>query len=57
VRFTNPPWAVQRVLFEVLAPVARMLGYQGCNPEYLDRKPSEIVELEDLPPEVLAHHY
>lgn len=57
VRFTNPPWALQRVLFEVLAPVARLLGYQGCYPEYMDRKPTEIVELEPLPPEVAAHHY
>lgn len=57
VRFTSPPWAVQRVLFEILAPIARALGYQGCNPEYLDRKPAEIVELEDLPAEVAAHHY
>ncbi|MFE0252320.1 hypothetical protein [Streptomyces sp. NPDC059010] len=34
-----------------------MLGYQGCNPEYLDRKPSETVELEPLPDEVAAGHY
>ena len=57
VRFTTPPWRVQRLLFGALAPVARMLGYQGCNPEYLERKPSEIVELEQLPDEVLAWHY
>ncbi len=57
VRFTGTPWPVQRLLFGVLAPVARLLGYRGCNPEYLDRKPSEVVELETLPDEVLRHHY
>src|SRR5215207_8973280 len=31
IRLTNPPWAVQRVLFGLLAPVGRMLGYR---PEY-----------------------
>jgi quercetin dioxygenase-like cupin family protein len=32
--FTNPPRAVQKVLFAVLAPVARLLGYRGTYPEY-----------------------
>src|SRR5215216_5306414 len=31
IRLTNPPWALQRALFRVLAPVGRMLGYR---PEY-----------------------
>jgi quercetin dioxygenase-like cupin family protein len=31
IRLTNPPWALQRALFGVLAPVGRMLGYR---PEY-----------------------
>ncbi|MET9364742.1 cupin domain-containing protein [Streptomyces sp. NPDC006632] len=57
LRFTQPSWPVQRVLFGVLAPVARMLGYQGCNPEYMTRKPSETAELEPLPDEVAAWHY
>ncbi len=30
-RLVSPPWAVQRALFGVLAPVGRMLGYR---PEY-----------------------
>jgi mannose-6-phosphate isomerase-like protein (cupin superfamily) len=55
--FTNPPWVLQRLLFGALAPVARRLGYLGCNPEYMNRKPSEIAVLEDLPEEVLAWHY
>jgi quercetin dioxygenase-like cupin family protein len=31
IRLTNPPWAIQRALFGLLAPVGRMLGYR---PEY-----------------------
>ncbi|MFF9815291.1 cupin domain-containing protein [Streptomyces sp. NPDC014006] len=56
VRFTSPPWALQRALFTVLAPVARLLGHQGCDPRYMDRKPSEIAELEELPEEVMRWH-
>ncbi|MCX4680605.1 cupin domain-containing protein [Streptomyces sp. NBC_01433] len=56
LRFTSPAWPVQRVLFGVLAPIAKLLGYQGCNPEYMERKPSEITELEPLPDEVAAWH-
>ena len=44
--FTKPPRAVQKVLFCVLAPVARLLGYRGSYPEYLVRGPSERVEVE-----------
>jgi hypothetical protein len=56
VRFTSPPWALQRALFTVLAPIARLLGHKGCDPEYMDRKPSEIAELEELPEEVMRWH-
>lgn len=45
--FTKPPRAVQKVLFGVLAPVARLLGYKGSYPEYLERGPSERVEVEE----------
>jgi quercetin dioxygenase-like cupin family protein len=31
IRLTSPPWALQRALFGVLAPIARALGYR---PEY-----------------------
>ncbi|MFI0820248.1 cupin domain-containing protein [Streptomyces sp. NPDC021098] len=55
--FTNPPWMIQRILFGALAPVARKLGYLGCDPAYMDRKPSETADLEDLPDEVMAWHY
>ncbi len=54
LRFTRPPWAVQRMLYGTVAPLARLLGYQACNSEYLDRRSSETTELEDLPDEVAA---
>jgi quercetin dioxygenase-like cupin family protein len=44
--FTSPPRAVQKVLFAVLAPVARLLGYKGSHPEY---GPSGFVEVEPWP--------
>ena len=44
--FTKPPRAVQKVLFAVLAPIARLLGYKGSYPEYLRRQPSERIEVE-----------
>ena len=37
VRFTRPPHLVQRVLFGLVAPFARLLGYRGSYPEYLTR--------------------
>lgn len=37
--FTKPPIAVQKVLFGVLAPVARLLGYRGSYPEYVEVEP------------------
>ncbi len=33
--FTNPPPAVQRVLFAVLAPLGRLLGYRAIYPQYV----------------------
>jgi quercetin dioxygenase-like cupin family protein len=44
--FTKPPRAVQKVLFAVLAPVARLLGYRGSYPEY---GPSGSVEVDPWP--------
>lgn len=54
LRFTDRPWILQRLLFGAVAPVARLLGYQGCNPEYSKRRPLETAELEELPAEVTA---
>jgi quercetin dioxygenase-like cupin family protein len=44
--FTSPPRPLQKALFAVLAPVARLLGYRGSYPEYTNRPPSERVEVE-----------
>jgi quercetin dioxygenase-like cupin family protein len=38
IRFTRPPRVIQRVLFALLSPIARWLGYRGCYPEYLTRR-------------------
>ena len=34
IRFVEPPRAVQKVLFGILAPVAKLLGYRATYPEY-----------------------
>lgn len=47
--FTKPPRVVQKVLFSILAPIARLLGYRGSYPEYLERGPSDFVEVEPWP--------
>jgi quercetin dioxygenase-like cupin family protein len=44
--FTRPPLLVQRLLFGALTAIARALGYKGSYPEYLEREPSERVEVE-----------
>ena len=46
LRFTKPTRTVQRVLFAVLAPIARLLGYMGSYPEYLERGPSGRFEVD-----------
>ena len=46
IRFVEPPRAVQKVLFGILAPVARLLGYRAVYPEY---GPSGRVEVEPWP--------
>lgn len=48
-QFTHPPRYVQRILFGLLAPLARLLGYRGSYPEYLARGPSAIVKVEPMP--------
>lgn len=49
MQFTQPPQFVQRILFGLLAPIARLLGYQGSYPEYLTRKPSSTIPVAPLP--------
>jgi quercetin dioxygenase-like cupin family protein len=34
IMFTSPPPAVQKVMFAILAPIARLLGYQGSYEKY-----------------------
>jgi quercetin dioxygenase-like cupin family protein len=46
IRFVEPPRVVQKVLFGILAPVARLLGYRAVYPEY---GPSGFVEVEPWP--------
>jgi quercetin dioxygenase-like cupin family protein len=43
IRFTRPPRPVQKALFGVLAPIARLLGYRGSYPQYLGSLPSRPV--------------
>jgi hypothetical protein len=39
---------VQRILFGLLSPLARLLGYRGSYPEYSTRGPSAVVAVEPL---------
>ncbi|MCQ4085190.1 cupin domain-containing protein [Streptomyces sp. RB6PN25] len=54
LRFTSRPWPVQCAFYTALAPIARLLGYHGCNP-VLESRPVQTTELEVLPPEVALH--
>ncbi len=54
IRFTRPPRVTQRILFGLLAPIARLLGYRGSYPEYLARGPSGFVPVEPLDAATLA---
>lgn len=48
VQFMNPPRWVQRILFGVLAPLGRALGYKAIYPHHY-QVPVESVEVEPLP--------
>jgi quercetin dioxygenase-like cupin family protein len=48
IQFAHPPRVVQRLLFGLLAPLARLLGYRGSYPEYLARGPSDSVAVEPM---------
>jgi hypothetical protein len=54
MHLTRPPRIVQRILFALLAPPARQLGYRGSYPEYLARGPTETVQVEQLDVAALA---
>jgi predicted N-acetyltransferase YhbS/mannose-6-phosphate isomerase-like protein (cupin superfamily) len=53
VRFTSPPWPVQRLLFGLLAPVARATGHRAPDPAVLERE-LPVVDLEPLPAGIAA---
>jgi quercetin dioxygenase-like cupin family protein len=55
VRFSRPPRVVQRLLFGLLAPLARMLGYHGSYPKYRARGPSDSVSVAPLEAATLAN--
>lgn len=48
VQFMNPPPWAQKILFGILAPIGRLLGYRAIYPHYLN-VPVETVEVEPLP--------
>jgi Cupin domain len=45
IQFNRPPRIVQRILFGLLTPLARLFGYRGSYPEYLIREPSSTIAL------------
>jgi predicted N-acetyltransferase YhbS/quercetin dioxygenase-like cupin family protein len=51
IRFTSPPWPLQRALSGLLAPIARVAGHCALDPAYLGRE-LPVVELEPLPDEI-----
>jgi quercetin dioxygenase-like cupin family protein len=54
MRFSRPPWALQRLAFKLIAPIARLRGYQGYYHQYQDRKPAEMADPEPLPPNIVV---
>ena len=46
IRFTRPPPIVQSLLFAILAPIARLLGYRSNHAEYLTRRSKTGMPLE-----------
>ncbi len=48
VQFMSPPPWIQGILFGLLAPVGRMLGYKASYPRHLQHS-VESVEVEPLP--------
>lgn len=48
IQFMNPPIWVQRILFGLLAPIGRRLGYKAVYPHH--QTAAESMEVEPLPP-------
>ena len=53
MRFTRPPQPLQRALFALLSPIARVTGHRALDPAYLERE-LPIVDLEPVPGEIAA---
>jgi GNAT superfamily N-acetyltransferase/mannose-6-phosphate isomerase-like protein (cupin superfamily) len=53
IRFTSPPWPLQRVIFGLLSPITRITGHRALDPAYLERD-LPIVDLEPIPDEIAA---
>lgn len=49
LRFTSPPRAVQRAVFGLLAPIARLRGLRGYDPAVMERVPATVDVLPPLP--------
>lgn len=52
IRFTTPPRAIQRSLFALLAPLARLHGLRGSYPQYEHHTGESVSELEEPPPQI-----
>lgn len=52
IRFTTPPRAIQRSLFALLAPLARLRGLRGSYPQYEHHTGESVSELEEPPPQI-----
>jgi quercetin dioxygenase-like cupin family protein len=48
IRYNHAPQIVQRILFCLLSPFAKLKGLKGSYPEYLTRPASEFIPLKDL---------
>ena len=46
VRFTRPSRLVQKALFAILAPIAKLRGYRGSYPQYETRGPLHVLSEE-----------
>ena len=53
IRFTSPPWPLQRVVFGLLFAIARITGHRALDPAYLERD-LPIVDLGPIPDEIAA---
>jgi hypothetical protein len=46
IQFSSPPRFIQKILFPILTPIARLSGYRSSYNEYVFRSPSQRVESE-----------